>query len=63
MPGLVDPSIIESITCPITRDIMREPVVARDGQTYEKSAIIEWLSNHSNSPITNDPLSINNSAI
>jgi len=58
MSSPVDPSIIESITCPITRDIMREPVVARDGQTYEKTAIIAWLSNHNNSPITNDPIYI-----
>ena len=30
--------------CPITHMIMRVPVIAEDGITYEQSAIIEWLN-------------------
>lgn len=28
--------------CPITQDVMEEPVVAADGYTYERDAIQEW---------------------
>ena len=37
-------AIIESITCPITADIMTDPVQGNDGQTYERSAIIQALN-------------------
>lgn len=30
--------------CPITQDVMKEPVIDREGNTYEKSAILEWAS-------------------
>ncbi|KAL0036166.1 hypothetical protein WJX79_006566 [Trebouxia sp. C0005] len=29
--------------CPITSGLMKDPVVAADGQTYERTAIQEWL--------------------
>ena len=32
-----------SIKCPITQEIIIEPVIAFDGQTYEKQAIQEWF--------------------
>ena len=38
--------------CPITKEIMRIPVMANDGITYEKEAIEKWLSTSSKSPIT-----------
>jgi len=44
--------IVESITCPITGDIMTDPVQGNDGQTYERSAIIRALSIKLESPIT-----------
>ena len=35
----------QSLTCPITaNDIMTHPVVAPDGHTYERNAIVRWLS-------------------
>lgn len=43
-------SIIESITCPITQEPMREPVTGSDGQTYEKDAIVRWLNEKGTSP-------------
>ena len=52
-------AIIESITCPITRDIMTDPVLGNDGYTYERDAIIMWLQTHSTSPMTNSSMSIN----
>jgi hypothetical protein len=30
--------------CPITQDIMEDPVITEDGHTYERSAIQEWLN-------------------
>ena len=38
--------------CPITGQPMRNPVVAADGHTYEKSAIVRWLQNSDTSPLT-----------
>lgn len=39
--------------CPITQDIMEDPVMAADGFNYERAAIVEWLKRHSTSPMTN----------
>jgi chromosome segregation ATPase len=45
-----------SIKCPITQEIIIEPVIAFDGQTYEKQAIQEWLNNSDKSPINGSTL-------
>jgi len=42
--------------CPITRDVMYEPVLDGEGNTYERSALLTWLSNHSTSPVSRQPL-------
>jgi hypothetical protein len=39
--------------CPITKDVMRYPVIAADGHTYEREAIKKWLNEHKTSPTTN----------
>lgn len=49
-------AIRDSITCPITSDIMTDPVQGNDGHTYERSAIIEWLSRNPISPQTRQPM-------
>jgi hypothetical protein len=38
--------------CPITQDVMIDPVSAADGHIYERCAITEWLVGHSTSPMT-----------
>jgi hypothetical protein len=43
--------------CPITQDVMREPVIDKEGNTYEKSAILEWLKTDNKSPITRNVIS------
>lgn len=43
--------------CPITQDVMREPVIDKEGNTYEKSAILEWLKTNNISPITRNVIS------
>lgn len=42
--------------CPITLQVMKEPVVAADGHSYEKSAILKHLETSSISPTTGLPL-------
>jgi len=43
--------------CPITFEIMREPLVDIEGNTYEGQAIRQWLHEHGTSPITRALLS------
>ena len=37
-------------------DLMRDPVLAMDGHTYERSEIERWLADHQTSPKTNEAL-------
>ena len=40
--------------CPITKDIMKDPVLAADGFSYEREAIAKWFSlGRKTSPVTN----------
>ena len=40
--------------CPITHEVMQDPVVTADGQSYERSAIQQWFDmGHRTSPATN----------
>jgi len=50
-------AITEDFICPLTHDIMVDPVTACDGQTYERVAIERWFDKgHSTSPMTREPL-------
>jgi hypothetical protein len=42
--------------CPVTLQLLRDPVIASDGHTYERDAIERWLQLSSRSPKTNLPL-------
>lgn len=42
--------------CPITMEMMSDPVVAGDGFSYERDAISSWLRHKQVSPMTNEPL-------
>ena len=49
------------LMCPITGELMTDPVVASDGQSYERQAIEEWFSRfpfaeNPRSPTTNKPM-------
>uniref|UniRef100_A0A8C3K4Q2 WD repeat, SAM and U-box domain-containing protein 1 n=1 Tax=Calidris pygmaea TaxID=425635 RepID=A0A8C3K4Q2_9CHAR len=47
----------DEFLCPITRELMKDPVIAADGYSYEKDAIEKWISNkRRSSPMTNLPL-------
>jgi len=47
------------LICPITKNIMYEPVIADDNITYEKKAIEQWIKINSISPITRQKISNN----
>ena len=42
--------------CPITQEIMINPVIAVDGHTYERKSMEKWLQSHDTSPKTNEHL-------
>lgn len=44
------------LICPITLEIMEDPVMASDGITYERRAIKEWLLQKGTSPVTREPI-------
>lgn len=44
--------------CPITQELMEDPVIDPDGNSYERSAIENWLRTNTTSPITRQPLQI-----
>eukprot|EP00483_Globobulimina_turgida_P010690 UN10711 len=42
--------------CPISLEIMRDPVILSDGFYYERECILDWLHQHTRSPMTNLPI-------
>ena len=52
-------AILETITCPITQCVMRDPVQGCDGHTYERSAIMSALAIKQESPMTRQRMTIN----
>lgn len=53
--------IPEEFICPITQEIMINPVLSRYGQSYERKAIVEWLATGRRAcPLTRQPLNLQN---
>jgi hypothetical protein len=48
--------IPDDYLCPITQELLDDPVITSDGQTYERFAIEKWLLTNNTSPLTNAPL-------
>ena len=46
-------TVPDDFFCPITQEIMVDPVTAADGSTYERNAILRWMSVRMSSPLTN----------
>ena len=42
--------------CPLTQALIREPLLDPEGNSYEASAIRQWLATHTTSPVTGQPL-------
>jgi ABC-type oligopeptide transport system ATPase subunit len=51
-------SIPPEFLCPISKEIMNDPIIMPDGQTYERAAITEALLQNPISPITRQPMNI-----
>lgn len=46
-----------SFICPLTLTVMKDPVMSRYGQSYERGAILEWLAaGNETCPMTRQPL-------
>ena len=46
----------EELCCPISRELMEDPVIAEDGRTYERSLIERSLELKQESPLTKQPI-------
>jgi U-box domain len=65
---LVDNSLIGGNTkplpdgfyCPITAEVMVDPVISPDGHTFERMAIEHWVRANGTNPISRDPLPLKN---
>ena len=47
----------EMLICPISQDLIEDPVLCEDGYIYERSAILNWWKRSKTSPITKQRLS------
>jgi hypothetical protein len=45
-------TVPDEYLCPITCEVMEDPVIAEDGQTYEREAIATWVAADGTSPMT-----------
>ena len=53
----IDPALLATFNCPISYDIMDDPVICADGHTYNRSSIEHWFQLGNNlSPLTGLPL-------
>ncbi len=48
--------IPDEFVCPITLNLMEDPVVLSDGHSYERINLVDWLKNNNTSPKTNQIL-------
>eukprot|EP00005_Dracoamoeba_jomungandri_P001453 CAMPEP_0174256730 /NCGR_PEP_ID=MMETSP0439-20130205/5932_1 /TAXON_ID=0 /ORGANISM="Stereomyxa ramosa, Strain Chinc5" /LENGTH=654 /DNA_ID=CAMNT_0015339467 /DNA_START=216 /DNA_END=2177 /DNA_ORIENTATION=+ len=51
-------AIASSFICPITQEVMEDPVMDNEGNSYERYAIMDWLKRQRISPVTRAPLSV-----
>jgi U-box domain len=51
--------IPENFVCPLTLEVMEDPLMNRFGQSYERSAILQWITTKSPTcPLTRQPLKV-----
>lgn len=48
----------EAFTCPITQELIKDPVTSKYGHLFEKAAIYEWIAKNHSCPMTNKPLEV-----
>lgn len=49
-------AIPDGFVCPLTLEVMVDPVLDGAGNTFERNALLEWLKNCHQSPISRQPL-------
>lgn len=52
----VKEALVQCSTCPISQELLRSPVLASDGHTYEKRCIEKWRKTQANSPLNREEL-------
>ncbi|XP_076119651.1 WD repeat, SAM and U-box domain-containing protein 1-like [Alosa pseudoharengus] len=56
-PSLDGSAAPDEFLCPITQEVLKDPVIAADGFSYEREAIERWIgTKNRTSPMTNLPL-------
>ena len=50
----IPPSFVDSV---FSMEVMRDPVITRQGQTFEREDITEWIRVKGTCPMTREPLS------
>jgi hypothetical protein len=53
---VVDQSVPSGFICPLTLEIMFDPVLDAQGNTFERSALFQWLKHSPTSPVSRQPL-------
>ncbi|UJR15023.1 hypothetical protein I4U23_001999 [Adineta vaga] len=51
--SLSNQELMKTLICPLTDKIFVDPVIANDGYTYERTAILDWVNKYHTSPKTN----------
>ena len=50
-------TVPSNFICPLTLEIMKDPLISRHGQSYERRAIMEWIhQGNATCPMTRQPL-------
>lgn len=49
-------ALASALTCSLSLHVFRRPMLAPDGQVYEKSWILQWLESNGTSPFTKKPM-------
>ena len=53
--------VLDSFQCPLTKEVMRDPVFTADGQTYVRTEIEKWfVLGHGTNPLTGEELTTTN---
>ena len=50
-------NMLKAFECPLTGEVMKDPVMAMDNYSYEREAINKWFENNNTSPVTGENLS------
>jgi U-box domain len=54
--SVADQSVPSGFICPLTMEIMFDPVLDAEGNTFERSALFQWLKHSPTSPVSRQPL-------